>query len=286
MADHLTQLLEPYAQLFDVKSIEAMGLRVLGAVLVLLVGYWFSRALQRLLVRHVGKHDSGYEGAIDVYRAIIRSVTVVVAGGLALHTLGIDLTHLFTTGGLLAIAAAFAMKTSAKNFVAGLIIRLEREIKRGDVLSMSDGRMVRVKVIGLRATIVRSKAEGDLIIPNSELVQNAVSNYTYRDSLYRLETQVGVAYESDLKRVRAVLEQTCNNLEWKSKHTEPLILLDAFGDSSVNYLIRVWIDDPWRAGQMRSPLNEAIWWALKDAHIVIAFPQLDVHLPQQAPAPT
>ena len=96
---------------------------------------------------------------------------------------------------------------------------------------MSDGRMVRVKVIGLRATIVRSKAEGDLIIPNSELVQNAVSNYTYRDSLYRLETQVGVAYESDLKRVRAVLEQTCNNLEWKSKHTEPLILLDAFGES-------------------------------------------------------
>jgi len=108
MSDHLTQLLEPYLRLFDVKSIEAMGLRILGAVLVLLVGYWFSRALQRLLVRHVGKHDSGYEGAIDVYRAIIRSVTVVVAGGLALHTLGIDLTHLFTTGGLLAIAAAFA----------------------------------------------------------------------------------------------------------------------------------------------------------------------------------
>jgi potassium efflux system protein len=154
------------------------------------------------------------------------------------------------------------------------------------VLSMSDGRMVRVKVIGLRATIVRSKAEGDLIIPNSELVQNAVSNYTYRDSLYRLETQVGVAYESDLKRVRAVLEQNCNNLEWKSKHTEPLILLDAFGDSSVNYLIRVWLDDPWIADRARSQLNEAIWGALKDAHIVIAFPQLDVHLPQQAPAPT
>ena len=151
---------------------------------------------------------------------------------------------------------------------------------------MSDGRMVRVKVIGLRATIVRSKAEGDLIIPNSELVQNAVSNYTYRDSLYRLETQVGVAYEPYLKRVRAVLEQICNNLEWKSKHTEPLILLDAFGDSSVNYAIRLWIDDPWFAGRMRSQLNEAIWGALKDAHIVIAFPQLDVHLPQQGPAPT
>jgi small-conductance mechanosensitive channel len=151
---------------------------------------------------------------------------------------------------------------------------------------MADGGMVRVRRIGPRATIVRSKAEVDLIVPNSELVQNAVSNYTYRDSLYRLETQVGVAYGSDLKQVRAVLEQTCDNLEWKSKQMEPVILLDAFGDSSVNYLIRVWIDDPWIAGRARSQLNEAIWWALKDAHIVIAFPQLDVHLPQQGPAPT
>jgi small-conductance mechanosensitive channel len=146
---------------------------------------------------------------------------------------------------------------------------------------MADGVMVRVERIGPRATIVRSKAEVDLIVPNSELVQNAVCNYTYRDSLYRLETQVGVAYESDLKQVQAVLEKTCNNLEWRSTHSEPVILLDAFGDSSVNYLIRVWIDDPWVAGRMRSHLNEAIWWALKDAHILIAFPQLDVHLPQQ-----
>ena len=286
MSDHLTQLLEPYLRLFDVKSIEAMGLRILGAVLVLLVGYWFSRALQRLLVRHVGKHDSGYEGAIDVYRAIIRSVTVVVAGGLALHTLGIDLTHLFTTGGLLAIAAAFAMKTSAENFVAGLIIRLENELKPGDVLAQSDGTVFKVRKIGLRATVARSQTAGDVIVPNTYFVQNAISNYTYRDSLYRLDTQVGVSYDSDLKRVRAVLEQTCDNIEWKSKQVQPMVLLDSFGDSSVNYAIRLWIDDPWFAGLMRSQLNEAIWWALKDADIVIAFPQLDVHLPQQAPAPT
>jgi small-conductance mechanosensitive channel len=286
MRDHLTQLLEPYAQLFDVESIEAMGLRVLGAVLILLAGFWISRAIQQFIVRRIQMHDSGAKGAIDVYRVIIRVATLVITASLALHTLGVDLTHLFTTGGLLAVAAAFAMKTAAENFVSGLIIRLEREIKRGDVLSMSDGRMVKVKVIGLRATTVRSKSEGDLIIPNSDLVQNAVSNYTYRDSLYRIETQVGVAYESDLKRVRAVLEQTCDNIEWKSKQVQPVVLLDAFGDSSVNYSIRVWIDDPWRAGLMRSQLNEAIWWALKDAGIVIAFPQRDVHLIQEAPAPT
>jgi potassium efflux system protein len=145
--------------------------------------------------------------------------------------------------------------------------------------------MFKVKKIGLRATIVRSKAEGDLIVPNTYLVQNVVSNYTYRDSLHRIETTVGVSYDSDLKRVRAVLEQTCDNIEWKSKRVQPLVVLDAFGDSSVNYKVRVWINDPWTAVRQRSQLNEAIWWGLKEAGIVIAFPQRDVHLIQESPVP-
>jgi small-conductance mechanosensitive channel len=286
MRDHLIPFLEPLAQLFDVKSIEAMGLRVLGAALILLVGFWISRVLHRFLVRRIQRHDADRDLTIEVYSTIARVATLVIAAGLALHTLGIDLTHLFTTGGLLALAAAFAMKTAAENFICGLIIRLENELKPGDVLAQSDGTVFKVKKIGLRATIVRSKAEGDVIVPNTYFVQNAVSNYTYRDSLYRLDTQVGVHYDSDLKRVRAVLEQTCDNIEWKSQQVQPMVVLDSFGDSSVNYSIRVWIDDPWRAGLMRSQLNEAIWWALKDAGIVIAFPQRDVHLIQEAPAPT
>ena len=280
MRDHLIPFLEPLAQLFDAKSIEAMGLRVLGAVLILLVGFWISRILQRILSRRIQRHDADRDGAIDVYRAIVRVTTLVVAAGLALHTLGIDLTHLFTTGGLLAVAAAFALKTAAENFICGLIIRLENELKPGDVLAQSDGTVFKVKKIGLRATIVRSKAEGDVIVPNTYFVQNAISNYTYRDSLYRLETQVGVHYDSDLKRVRAVLEQTCQKIKWRSQQVQPMVLLNSFGDSSVNYSIRVWIDDPWFAGRMRSQLNEAIWWALKEAGIVIAFPQRDVHLIQ------
>jgi potassium efflux system protein len=283
MRDHLTQLLEPYAQLFGVKSIEAMGLRLLGAVLIMLAGIWLSRGIQRYLLRRMEQRYPEDKDVINLYCRIARIVVLTIAAGMALHALGFDLTHLFTAGGLLAVAAAFAMKTAAENFVSGLIIRLERAITRGDVLSMADGRMVKVERVGARATIARSKAEGDLIIPNSELVQNVVSNYTYRDLLYRLETEVGVAYDSDLARVRAVLEQACDNLEWKSTQVPPVVLLDKFGDSSVNYVIRVWIDDPWIARRMRSQLNEAIWWALKDASIVIAFPQLDVHLPQSQP---
>ena len=129
-----------------------------------------------------------------------------------------------------------------------------------------------------RTTIVRTKNEADRIIPNAELVQEAISNYTYRDSLHRLETKVGVAYESDLRKVRATLEAVCNGLEWKSAQKQPLVQLFDFGDSAVVFRVLVWIEDPWFSGRLRSELNEAIWWALKDACVVIPFPQLDVHI--------
>jgi small-conductance mechanosensitive channel len=127
---------------------------------------------------------------------------------------------------------------------------------------------------------VRTKEEADCIIPNADLVQNAISNYTHGDSLFRLETRVGVAYESDLGRVRKTLEAVCEGLDWRSAQKSPLIQLLDFGDSSVIYRVLLWIEDPWVSGRLRSELNEAIWWALKDAGIVIAYPQLDVHIAQ------
>jgi small-conductance mechanosensitive channel len=281
--DELTKMLEPYAELFNVSSIEAMALRVLGAALILLLGFWIAKAVKLFLVRRMEGYDSGHAGAIHSYSRFVNIVVTITAVSLALHTLGIDLTHWFTAGGLLAVAFAFAMKNVSENLVSGLILRLEQVIKCGDVLYLQDGKRVWVKTIGMRATVVRAKNEGDLIIPNAELVQNLVSNYTYRDSLHRIDTQVGVAYSSDLKQVRMVLEQTCNNLDWKSGQKTPQVLLIEFGDSAVNYRAQVWVENPWDAVRLQSELNEAIWWALKDAGIVIAFPQRDVHVIQETP---
>jgi len=163
MYDRLTQLLEPVAGLFDVASVEAMALRLLGAVLVLLAAFWISTTAQRYLVRRLHGHDEGQEETIRLYRRVVQVFVWVMGVGIALHTLGIDLTHLFTAGGLFAVGIAFAMKTLVENLVSGLILRLERVIEHGDVLFTSDGETVRVKKIGPRTTIVRTKAEADRI---------------------------------------------------------------------------------------------------------------------------
>jgi small-conductance mechanosensitive channel len=277
MQERLMALLESIARLLDVDSAETMALRVLGAALVLFAAFVVSRAARGYLIR-LQAQDASDEQTIRSYRRVVQVVVWVIASAVAVHTLGIDLTHLFTAGGLFAVALAFAMKNLAENLVSGLLLRLERVVKRGDVLRMASGEIVQVKQIGSRTTVVRTKEEADRIIPNAELVQEAISNYTYQDSLHRIETQVGVSYDSDLRKLKTTLETVCAGLDWKSAKKQPLVQLLDFADSAVIFRVLVWIEDPWISGRLRSELNEVIWWALKDVGIVIAFPQLDVHI--------
>ncbi|MCB1033569.1 MAG: mechanosensitive ion channel, partial [Acidobacteria bacterium] len=138
-------------------------------------------------------------------------------------------------------------------------------------------KVVRVQSMGIRSTIVRTLDDEALIVPNAELVQSVVTNFTLKDTLYRRRVTVGVAYESDLRQVDAVLNRTAKDLSWRCPEPEPRVLLRAFGSSSVDFEVSVWIDDPWRMARRRSDLHHAVWWALKEAGITIAFPQLDVH---------
>ena len=215
------------------------------------------------------------------YKKVSRIVLWTLGVLVALHVVGFNLSSLFTTTGLLAVALGFSLKNVAENYVGGLIIKADDSIKHGDVLDI-DGQMVRVKNIGIRATVVRTKDDSDILIPNSLLVQGKIGNYTHRDNLCRLWTLVGVSYSSDLKQVREVLEEVCRNFDGLSAQRTPVVLLTDFGNSSVNYQVFLWVEDPWNSRIIKSKLNEAVWWALKAAGIEIAFPQLDVHLDKSA----
>ncbi|MBW1820021.1 MAG: mechanosensitive ion channel [Deltaproteobacteria bacterium] len=275
----MNKLSELFAKFFghiNVSGVEALGIKGLQAMFILLAAFWISRMIRRFIDRGLRHDDHNDEAAIDTYKRVARFIIMVPGILLAVHVLGINLSSLFTTSGLFAVALAFAMKNIAENYVSGIMLRFERTIKPGDVLE-SEGEIMRVQSIGFHATIVRTKDEKDLLIPNSQLVQNRVANYTYRDSLCRVETTVGVAYASDLKEVREVLERVCNQFDGTPPQHKPVVLLSDFGDSAVNFMVRIWIENPWDRRIVKSNLNEAIWWGLKDAGIVIAYPQLDVH---------
>ena len=260
----------------NVKSVEVLGIKVLAATAIFLVAFWLSRMLQRFIDHRLSRDSHNDEATIRTYKRIARFIVMVPGILLAVHVLGFNMSSLFTTGGLFAVAVAFAMKEIAENYVSGLMLRLERIIKPGDVLE-TGGVMVKVKAMGFRAAIVRTKDEKDVLIPNSQLIRDRVANYTYKDSTCRVETTVGVAYSSDLKKVQEVLMDVCSQLDWVSSQHKPQVLISDFGDSSVSFKIRVWIENPWKFEMRHGQINDAIWWGLKKSGIVIAHPQLDVH---------
>lgn len=246
-------------------------------ILVVIFSMWVSRLAQKAIARFLRLRGVSDIGSIGVASRLMHYAVMFLGLGVALNTVGLDLTALFTAGAFFAVAIGFAMQSITQNFVSGIILLMERTIKPGDILEV-EGQVVRIAELGVRSTVARTLSDEDLIIPNSILMQTTVKNYTLKDPVYRLRAEVGVTYDSDMHKVRTVLEECAEKLTWRNHEYIPRVLLIGFGASSVDWEVSVWMDDPFRMRTARSQLNEAIWWALKDSGVVIAFPQMDIHL--------
>jgi small-conductance mechanosensitive channel len=263
-------------ELVNVAGTTITGATLLSAVLIVLISMWVSRLGQRAIGRVFAIRGVKVEGTVGVFKRLTHYLILAIGFGVALSTLGIDLGALFAAGAIFAVGIGFAMQNIAQNFVSGLILLIEHSIKPGDVVEV-ESTIVKVKRMGIRATVVRTLQDEDVIVPNSILVQNAVKNYTLADSFYRIRVAVGVIYGSNMKDVMEVLQKAAESVDWRDASHTPRVQMVDFGTSSVDFDVSVWVDDPWQLREYGSQLRQAIWWALKDAEITIAFPQVDVH---------
>lgn len=277
----LTQMMKNLSQALSTELFEIAGTPVSLATLLLvtvLIATTFavSAVAQRAVRKALTRRGVDDQGSIEVTNKLLHYLLLFVGFGIALHTIGLNLSALFAAGAIFAVGLGFAMQNIAQNFVSGIILLLERAITPGDVLEV-EGRIVRVLRMGIRATIARSRDGEDVIVPNSVLVQSVVRNFTLDDAAYRVKTEVGVVYGSDMKVVGETLEEVATKNNSGDTVYEPQVLMLRFGSNSVDFEVAIWMDDPWLARRRLSQLNEEIWWALKEKGVVIAFPQLDVH---------
>jgi len=191
--------------------------------------------------------------------------------------LGIDLTTVWAASGFLALAAGFASKNIVENILSGGMLRFEKVIRPGDLIVISN-RWIHIHHVGLRITTAHTSDGEEVLIPNSLIAQSIIENLTRNDRLYRLQIEVGVSYDSDLNLVRNTLEQVIDNLSWRTTLKKSELFLIEFAPSSINYSIDVWIDEANDAKSRKSILYEAVWFALKEQNITIAYPQLDLHI--------
>jgi potassium-dependent mechanosensitive channel len=222
---------------------------------------------------------------IATISALLHYLTLASGFGLALDTLGVDLSARFAAGALFAVGLGFAMQSIAQNFVAGVILLTERSIKPGDIRQV-EGKTVKVVQMGMRSSVGRTRDGEDLVMPNSVLVQITVTNYTLRDQAFRIRVQAGISYASDMRLVRRRLESVAErvNTKWAVPDTCPHVIMTAFGSRSAGWEVAIWMNHPREFRPALSDLHEEIWWAFQDAGVVIAFPQVDVHLDAPAAA--
>lgn len=264
-------------RLFEIGGTTLTVSTLATSITIVVLSFLLSRLLRSAITRAFTRRGvDDHHGSGGAVGQIIHYVLVATGFTIALETAGIQIGALFAAGAVFAIGLGFAMQNIAQNFVAGVILLVERAIKPGDVIEI-DAQIVRVLEMGIRTTIVRTRFDEDLIVPNATLAQSTVKNYTLNDKHYRLRAPVGVSYQSDVKLVMKTLEKVANGIPWRVPGKEPLILLTDFGPSAIEFEVSVWCDDPWTSRVALSDLQVAIWFAFEEAGITIAYPQVDVH---------
>ena len=245
---------------------------------LLVVGYYGSRLLAYLLGRRMNK-ASMQADVVHVIKRVIFIVFLVVIALTALSLLGIPLTAFAFATGAIAIGVGFGAQNIINNFISGWILMWERPIKIGDFLELADVRGT-VEAINTRSTRIRRVDGVHLLVPNSFLLENTITNWTLVDRRVRTSVVVGVAYGSDVKLVRRLLEQAAR--EHPEILTDPpfQVFFDDFADSALVFEVLFWILASAERGlrTVRSDLRYRIDELFAEHDVVISFPQRDVHL--------
>jgi len=263
-----------------VGNIQLVPLNIIGGMLVfaglIVVIGWTKRWIDRRWLQHIVTE----RGAREALTTLFGYVGFILAALIGLTQAGVDLGGLVWVSSALALGLGFGMQEIANNFVSGLILLFERPIRAGDFVSVGDieGYVRRIRI---RATEIETLDNQNVLVPNSELISGRVTNWVLRDTYGRLRVTVGVAYGSDVEKVREILETVaCAHPEviTDGRAPAPRALFWGFGDSSLDFELRVRIDRIDRRFSVKSDLNFEINKKFRDAGITIPFPQRDLHL--------
>lgn len=215
--------------------------------------------------------------------SLVRYTLTAIAFFLALAAIGVDVGQLAIIGGALSVGIGFGLQTIVHNFISGLILAFERPLAVGDTVQIGE-LQGEVRSIGIRASVLRTFDGADVIVPNGQLISNELINWTRSDRNRRLEIPVGVAYGTDPTTVITLLTEVAAGQEGVRPLPAPFCLFQGFGESSLDFVLRVWTDAEDFPG-VRSQVRVAVHDALKAAGIEIPFPQRDVHVRTLPPTP-
>ncbi|MFP8967879.1 mechanosensitive ion channel family protein [Pokkaliibacter sp. CJK22405] len=250
------------------------GPRLVSAILILFIGWWLSRKFSELAYKMLGRAQMDATLAAFV-RTLVHTVLVVLTLILTMTQLGIQTTSLIAVVGAAGLAVGLALKDSLSNIAAGILLTVFRPFRLGDFIDCA-GTMGTVERIGLLYTELKTANNQQVVMPNSKLMDNSLTNYSVRTER-RVDLTIGVGYSADLRHVRQVLERIIADDSRVLAEPAPFIGVTALADNSVNFVLRPWVktSDYWATF---CDLNERVKIEFDKEGIEIPFPQRTIHI--------
>jgi small-conductance mechanosensitive channel len=268
---------------FSIGETPVNGDDVLRVFLILLFAALLSRGI-RAAIRRVGDDESaGTQASLYTVGRLTHYLIIIIALFIALSSIGLDFGSLALVAGALSVGIGFGLQSIVNNFVSGLIILFEHSLRVGDYIELDNGLTGTVKAINVRSTLINTNDNIDIVVPNSEFVSTRLTNWTLNERTRRVRVPFGVAYGSDKELVRKAALEAAEQVSYtmaNRRGRETDVWLTEFGDSSVNFLLLVWVN---RQGARRpTRCRSAYLWALEtklaEYGIEIPFPQRDLHI--------
>ncbi len=261
----------------EVGSIRISLVSIAAGALLFFVGLYFSRWLLRWVDGNVlarSKLDSGVRNSVKTGLNYVGAVIALLVG---VSAAGIDLSSLALVAGALSLGIGFGLQNIVSNFVSGLILLVERPFKVGDWVVTGSTEGI-VKHISVRATEIETFQHQSIIVPNSELINASLGNWTHRNKLGRTDVTVGVSYDADPQKVFDILLEIGGNYEKALKNPEPSVEFVGFGDSSLDFTLRIHLANVLDGFNARNDLRLLIFDRFKAEGIEIPFPQRDINI--------
>ncbi|MBK9256720.1 MAG: mechanosensitive ion channel [Saprospiraceae bacterium] len=248
---------------------------ILMAVLILLVArlvVWF---LTQISLYSVYKNKNMDEGSQYAINQLVAYVVYTFAIVFAMDQLVSDMKLVYGGAAALLVGVGLGLQQTFNDFFSGLVLLFERTVMVGDVVEM-EGRVGRVKKIGLRASLIETRQNVSLLVPNSKLVNQFVVNWTHFNDVVRFQVDVGVAYGSDTRLVEKLLFQSIESNERILKEPKPFVRFNDFGDSALLFSIYFFSVNTMNIDDVKSEVRFEIDHLFRDNGITIPFPQRDV----------
>jgi potassium-dependent mechanosensitive channel len=274
MLDHLKRVLDFHLLTLSGGVVTLASILIAVSILfsAALIGNVGGRGLRRMLNRR-GLPQGTQFAASKIFGYAVLAVGTMVA----FDSMGIRLDALIATSAVVAVGIGFGLQNIAQNFISGLILLVEQPVRKGDFVRVGDALGV-VDDIGLRATRIITRDAVAIIVPNSGLVTEKVINHSRPTSNLRVRVPVGVAYGTDTSRVRDILLAVTAATPGTLASPPPEVRFEAFGASSLDFALLLWIAAPRTDLRIASDLRFAIDAAFRAAAIEMPFPQTDVHV--------